>query len=208
MATLVKKIKNQKKTKKKLKKPKQKKTQKGGLNYLIGNISKDRHGYVQGKSVSDNFASLSNNIETNQSLPNLHVTNLEMVSIFPNKDNNFIYHSLFIAQIDKNISGELDTINWSITKFFNDLLNKLNLNNENNPNKIKYGLNDIKLNDFKFDIKNEINTINISGNVYVSNINKLNSQIENKVFDSMPDDTNNIIKEYIDNDNDVNKNSK
>ena len=120
-----------------------------------------------------------------------------MVSVFPNKDNNYIYHSLFIAQIDNNISGELDTINWSITKFVNDLLNKLNLNITNNPNKVKFGLKDIKINDFKFEIKNEINTINISGNVYISNINKLNLQIENNVYDKMPDDTNNIIKEYM-----------
>ena len=152
---------------------------------------------MQDKNVSDNFAPLPIIIEANQSLPNLHITNLEMVSIFPNKDNNFIYHSLFIAQIDKNILGELETINWSITKFFNDLLNKLNLNSENNPSMIKYGLKDIKINDFKFEIKTEINTIIISGNVYITDINKLNSQIENNVYDKMPDDTNNIIKEYI-----------
>jgi hypothetical protein len=192
------------KTKNKNKKPKtkksktQKKTQKGGISYLIGTINKDRNGYTQNKTISDNFAALSNNIEENKSLPNLHITNLEMVSIFPNTDNNFIYHSLFIAQIIKNISGELDTINWSITKFFTDLLVKLNLNSENNPNKVKYGIKDIKINDFKFEIKNEINTINLSGNVYISNINKINLQIENKVFDKMPDDTNNIIKDYID----------
>jgi hypothetical protein len=191
------------KTKNKNKKPKtkksktQKKTQKGGIGYLIGTINRDRHG-VQTKTLSDNFAALSNNIESNQSFPNLHITNLEMVSIFPNTDNNFIYHSLFIAQINKNISGELDTINWSITKFFTDLLVKLNLNSENNPNKVMFGIKDIKINDFKFEIKNEINTIILSGNVYITNINKLNLQIENKVFDKMPDDTNNIIKDYID----------
>jgi hypothetical protein len=207
MRTLVKtKIKN---TNKKSKTKTQKKTQKGGIHYLIGNVNKDRNGYTQSKNLSNNFTLLSNKIEDNQSLPNLHITNLEMVSVFPNKDNNFIYHSLFIAQIDKNISGELDTIHWSITKFINDLLNKLNLNSENNnPNNVKYGLKDIKINDFKFEIKNEINTIIISGNVYISNINKLNLQIENNVYDKMPDDTNNIIKEYMTQKNEKQYNSK
>jgi hypothetical protein len=190
-----KKTKNQKP--KKTKTQKNKKSQKGGINYLIGNINRDRNGYVDNKSVSDNFTALQNKIKEDQTLPNLHVTNLEMVSALPNKDNNFIYHSFFIAQIDKNITGELDTINWSIIKFFNDLLNKLNSNIENNPNKVKYGLKDIKINDFKFEIKNEINTITISGNVYISNINKVNSQIEKNVYGKLPDDTNNIIKGYI-----------
>jgi hypothetical protein len=207
MTTLVKsKSKSKIKNKKKLKKSKTQKKQKGGINYLIGNLNKDRNGYVQSKNVSDNFAQLSNSLEPNQSLPNLHITNLEMVSVLPNKDNNFIYHSLFIAQIVKNLSGELETINWSITKFFTDLLNKLNSNSENNPNKVKYGMKDIKINDFKFEIKNEINTINISGNVYISNFNKVNLQIENNVYDKMPDDTNNIIKEYIDTNTNKNKN--
>jgi hypothetical protein len=174
-----------------------KKSQKGGINYLIGTLNKDRSGYVDNKSVSDNFTALQNKIKEDQTLPNLHVTNLEMVSALPNKDNNFIYHSFLIAQIDKNITGELETINWTINKFFNDLVNKLNLNSENNPNKVKYGLKDIKINDFKFEIKNEINTITISGNVYISDINKVNSQIEKNVYGKLPDDTNNIIKSYI-----------
>jgi hypothetical protein len=174
-----------------------KKSQKGGINYLIGTLNKDRSGYVDNKSVSDNFTALQNKIKEDQTLPNLHVTNLEMVSALPNKDNNFIYHSFLIAQIDKNITGELETINWTINKFFNDLVNKLNLNSENNPNKVKYGLKDIKINDFKFEIKNEINTITITGNVYISDINKVNSQIEKNVYGKLPDDTNNIIKGYI-----------
>ena len=90
MTTLVK-SKSKIKNKKKLKKSKTQKKQKGGINYLIGNLNKDRNGYVQSKNVSDNFAQLSNTLEANQSLPNLHITNLEMVSVFPNKDNNFIY---------------------------------------------------------------------------------------------------------------------
>jgi hypothetical protein len=186
------------KTAKKSKTQKNKKSQKGGINYLIGKVTKDKSGtYIQSKNVEDNFAELQNTIQDNQPLPNLHITNLETVSVFPNKDNKFIYHSLFIAQIDKNISGELNTINWSIIKFFNDLLDKLNSNSENNPNKVKYGLKDIKINDFKFEIKNEINTITISGNVYISNINKLNSQIEKNVYDKLPTDTTNIIQDYI-----------
>jgi hypothetical protein len=119
-----------------------------------------------------------------------------MVSILPNNDDNFIYHSLFISQIEKNIT-ELETINWTIIKFINDFLGKLNVNDANNPNKVKYDVKDIKINDFKFEIKNDVNIINISGNVYISNINKLNKQIDNKVYDKMPDDTNNIIKEFI-----------
>jgi len=189
------KIKNKKNKKSKTKK--NKKSQKGGINYLIGTVNRDRNGYVDSNSVSDNFTALRNKIKEDQTLPNLHVTNLERVSALPNKDDKFIYHSFFIAQIDKNITGELETINWSVTKFFNDLLNKLNLNSENNPNKVKYGLKDIKINDFKFEIKNEINTITISGNVYISDINKLNSQIEKNVYRKLPDDTNNIIKGYI-----------
>jgi hypothetical protein len=182
---------------KKSKTQKNKKSQKGGINYLIGTVDRDRNGYIDSNSVSNNFTALRNKIKEDQTLPNLHVTNLETVSALPNKDDKFIYHSFFIAQIDKNITGELETINWTITKFFNDLVNKLNLNNENNPNKVKYGLKDIKINDFKFEIKNEINTITISGNVYISDINKLNSQIEKNVYGKLPDDTNDIIKSYI-----------
>jgi hypothetical protein len=120
-----------------------------------------------------------------------------MVSVFPNKDDNYIYHSLFIAQIEKNIT-EFETINWTIKKFINNLLENLNnINDANNSNKVKYGVNDVKINDFKFEIKNDINTINLSGNVYISNINKLNAQINTNVYDKMPDDTNNIIKDYM-----------
>lgn len=193
MGTLVK---NKIRTKK-LKKSKKSKTQKGGVNYLIGNVIKDKHGYVQSKNLTNNFVPLSTKIDDSKSLPVLNITNLDMVSVFPNKDNNYIYHSLFISQIDKNITGELETMNWSISKFINDLLDKLNVNDVNNPNKVKYGLKDVKINDFKFEIKNEANTINISGNVYISNINKLNKQIDNKVYGKLPDDTNKIIKSYF-----------
>lgn len=193
MTSLVKtKIKKQKKQKTKT----QKKLQKGGVNYLIGNINRDKNGYVQKKDLINNFITLPTKIEDNQSLPILHMTNLDMVSILPNKDDNFIYHSLFIAQIEKNIT-ELETINWTISKFINDLLVKLNVTDANNPNKLKYDVKDIKLNDFKFEIKNDINIINISGNVYISDMNKVNKQIDKKVYDKMPDDTNNIIKEFI-----------
>jgi hypothetical protein len=120
-----------------------------------------------------------------------------MVSIFPNRDKNYIYHSLLIAQIDKNTTGELDTINWSITKFINDLLNKLNTNSENNPNQVKYALKDIRINDFKFEIKSDINVINLSGNVYISNIKKINKQIDKNVYNQLPDDVNNTIKGYL-----------
>jgi len=175
-----------------------KKIQKGGANYSIGNVNKDRNGYVQSKIISDTFNVLPNRtIDANQSLPILHITNLDMVSVFPNKDDNYIYHSLFIAQIEKNIT-EFETINWTIKKFINNLLENLNnINDANNSNKVKYGVNDVKINYFKFEIKNDINTINLSGNVYISNINKLNAQINTKVYDKMPDDTNNIIKDYM-----------
>jgi len=175
-----------------------KKIQKGGANYSIGNVNKDRNGYVQNKIISDTFNVLPNRtIDANQSLPILHITNLDMVSVFPNKDDNYIYHSLFIAQIEKNIT-EFETINWTIKKFINNLLENLNnINDANNSNKVKYGVNDVKINDFKFEIKNDINTINLSGNVYISNINKLNAQINTNVYDKMPDDTNNIIKDYM-----------
>jgi hypothetical protein len=199
MAKLVKtKIRNRKQKNRKSKT--QKKTLKGGINYLIGHEGIDQNGNVYGRSLTNKFAVLQPTTDNKTSLPILHITNLDMVSIFPNNDDNYMYHTFFIAQIDKNVTGELDTINWTIAKLVNELLSKLNKNNENdpnNPNKVKYDLKNIKINDFKFEIKNEINVITISGNVYISNFNKINKQINNSVYNKLPDDTNNVIKGYI-----------
>lgn len=191
------KTKNKKKKLKSKAKAKTKKMYKGGVNYSIGSINKDQNGYVRDKQLINKFNELSSKIDDKQTLPILHMTNLDMVSIFPNRDKNYIYHSLLIAQIDKNITGELDTINWSIMKFINDLLNKLNTNTANNPNQVKYALKDVRINDFKFEIKNEMNIINLSGNVYISNINKINKQIDKNVYNQLPNDVNNTIKGYF-----------
>lgn len=178
-------------------KAKTKKMYKGGVNYSIGSLNVDKNGYMKDKQLINKFNELSSKIDDKQNLPILHMTNLDMVSIFPNRDKNYIYHSLLIAQIDKNTTNELDTINWSIMKFINELINKLNNNNTNNPNQVKYALKDVRINDFKFEIKNEINVINLSGNVYISNINKINKQIDKNVYDKLPNDINNSIKGYF-----------
>jgi hypothetical protein len=172
------------------------KIQKGGAIYSIGEIEK-QNGYVKSKTISDNFNVLSNNIETNQSLPVLHITNLENAFTYPNKDPNFTYHSLFISYIDNNIN-DLDVIKWTINKFLNDLLIKINnKNNVNNENKVVYKINDLKINDFKFEFNLDKKAIMLSGNVYITNIKKLNNQIDTKLNNSLNEDVNNYVKGFI-----------
>jgi hypothetical protein len=172
------------------------KIQKGGAIYSIGVIEK-QNGYVKSKTISDNFNVLSNAIETNQSLPVLHITNLENAFTYPNKDTNFTYHSLFISYIDNNIN-DLDVIKWTINKFLNDLLIKINNeNNVNNENKVVYKINDLKINDFKFELNLDKKTIILSGNVYITNIKKLNNQLDNKLNNRLNEDANSYIKDFI-----------
>ena len=114
------------------------KIQKGGSNYAIGNVTKDRNNFVQSKNIIDKFTLLTNTaIDTTQSLPILHITNLENAFTYPNKDPNFTYYSLFISYIDNNIN-DLDIIKWTINNFLNDLLIKIN--NENNVNNVNLSL--------------------------------------------------------------------
>jgi hypothetical protein len=169
------------------------KIQKGGTNYSIG-VIKRQNGYVQSKTISDNFNILSSEIETNQSLPYFHFTNLENAFTCPNKDPNFTYHSLFISYIDNNIN-DLEVIRWSINKFLNDLLIKIN--NVNNENKVVYKINDLKINDFKFEFNLDKKSIMLSGNVYITNIKKLNNQIDTKLNNRLNADTKSYIKSFI-----------
>ena len=172
------------------------KIQKGGAIYSIGEIEK-QNSYVKSKTISDNFNVLSNNIETNQSLPILHITNLENAFTYPNKDTNFTYHSLFISYIDNNIN-DLDVIKWTINKFLNDLLIKINNeNNVNNVNKVVYKINDFKINDFKFEFNLDKKTLILSGNVYITNVKKLNNQIDNRLNNKLNTDATNYIKDFI-----------
>jgi hypothetical protein len=172
------------------------KIQKGGSNYSIGVVNK-QNGYVQSKNISDNFNVLSNTIESNQFLPNLHITNLGNAFTCPNKDPNFTYHSLFISYIDGNIN-DLDVVKWSINKFLNDLLVQINnQNNENNENKVVYKINDLKINDFKFEFNLDKKAIILSGNVYITNIKKLNNQIDTKLNNSLNKDATSYIKGFI-----------
>ena len=174
------------------------KIQKGGSNYAIGNVTKDRNNFVQSKNIIDKFTLLTNTaIDTTQSLPILHITNLENAFTYPNKDPNFTYYSLFISYIDNNIN-DLDIIKWTINNFLNDLLIKINNeNNVNNVNKVVYKINDLKINDFKFEFNLDKKTIILSGNVYKTNIKKLNNQIDTKLNNSLNEDANNYIKDFI-----------
>jgi hypothetical protein len=172
------------------------KIQKGGISYSIG-VIKEKNNYVEKKTISENFNNLSNEIQTNQSLPILHITNLENAFTFPNKDPNFTYHSLFLSYIDGNIN-DLDVIKWTINKFLNDLLTEINKeNNVNNENKVVYKINDLKINDFKFEFNLDKKAIMLSGNVYITNIKKLNNQLDNKLNNSLNEDANNYIKDFI-----------
>jgi hypothetical protein len=172
------------------------KIHKGGTSYSVG-VIKEQNGYVISKTISDNFNNLKNTIETNQSLPVLHITNLENAFTYPNKDPNFTYHSLFISYIDNNIN-DLDVIKWTINKFLNDLLTEINKeNNVNNENKIVYKINDLKINDFKFEFNLDKKAIMLSGNVYITNIKKLNNQIDTKLNNNLNEDVNNYVKGFI-----------
>jgi len=187
----------QKKTKSKSKTLKNtNKIQKGGTSYSVG-VIEQANGYVKSKTISDNFNVLSKNIETSQSLPILHITNLENAFTFPNKDPNFTYHSLFLSYIDGNIN-DLDVIKWTINKFLNDLLTEINKeNNVNNENKVVYKINDLKINDFKFEFNLDKKAIILSGNVYITNIKKLNNQIDTKLNNSLNTDAKNYVKGFI-----------
>jgi hypothetical protein len=172
------------------------KIQKGGTYYSIGEII-EKNNYVQKKTIMDKFNKLRQEIDVNQSLPILHFTNLENAFTFSNKDPNFTYHSLFLSYIDGNIN-DLDVINWTINKFFNDLLTEINKeNNTNNENKVVYKINDLKINDFKFEFNLDKKAIMLSGNVYITNIKKLNNQIDTKLNDGLNEDAKNYIKGFI-----------
>jgi hypothetical protein len=172
------------------------KMQKGGTSYSIG-VIEERNGYVKSKTISDKFNGLTSEIETTQSLPFFHFTNLENAFTCSNKDPNFTYHSLFLSCID-NIINDWDVIKWSINKFLNDLLIKINKeNNVNNENKVVYKINDLKINDFKFEFNLDKKAIMLSGNVYITNIKKLNTQIDNKFNNRLNADAYSNIKGFI-----------
>lgn len=117
--------------------------------------------------------------------------------LFQITTKNFSYHSLFISYIDDNIN-DLDIVKWSINKFLNDLLIKLNdTTNTNNINKIVYTIKDLKINDFKFEFNLDKKGIILSGNVYITNINKLNKQIDTNLNSKLNSDATNYIKDFI-----------
>lgn len=143
--------------------------------------------------MDDNFQSML----AKRELANFHYTNLENVSIYPNNDENFSYHSLFISYIDQNIK-ELDVVKWSINNFLNNLLIKLNnTTNTDNINNIRYTIKDVKINDFKFDFDIDKNVIILSGHVYITNIKKLNKQIDTKLNKGLNTDVINNINGFI-----------
>jgi hypothetical protein len=184
----------QKKTKKS--KSRTLKNTKGGTNYSIGE-TKEKNGFVESQSLSDQFNGLSNNIGKDESLPFFHFTNLEKASTCSNKDPNFTYHSLFLSYIDGNIN-DLDVINWSIHKFLNDLLIKINKENDvNKVNKVVCTINDLKINDFKFEFNLDKKAIILTGNVYITNVKKLKNQIDNKLNDRLNTDVTNNINDFI-----------
>jgi hypothetical protein len=80
--------------------------------------------------MEENFVNMSK--KDQKSFAYFHFTNLENAFTYPNNDENFSYHSLFISYIDDNIN-ELDVVKWSINNFLNDLLIKIN-NTTNTPN--------------------------------------------------------------------------
>ena len=162
---------------------------KGGVFYKIGTKNPNN-----GVNILDN--NFTNSTSTGN-LPYFHFTNLENVFICSNKDPNFTYHSLFISYIDDNIN-DLEVIKWSINKFLNDLLIKINNENSKiNENKIVYKINDLKINDFKFELNIDKKTIILSSNIYITNIKKLNNQIDNKLTNRLNKDTNSYIKGFI-----------
>jgi len=163
-----------------------KQKKRGGMNYKIG--KKDKYGDTFGNNL------IELGPPVNEPLPQLHITNLAMVSIFPNTDPGYKYHSFLVASIDTNTTFNLETINWAIENYLNKILAKIK---ESSPNENKINLNNIKINDFKIELKPEIKTIILSGNIYTVDAVKTNKQIQKNVYDKMPDDTNNIIKSYI-----------
>ena len=186
-----------KSTKKSMKKSMKKSYTKKRRNFLKGGVfSRIGTSYPQpkNKTVEDKFENLVN---TNQNtFAYFHYTNLENVFTYPNNDENFSYHSLFISYIDHNIN-DLDVVKWSINNFLNNLLTKLNnTTNTDNINNIIYAIEDLKINDFKFEFNIDKNAIILSGHVYITNINK---QINKKLNTLNKDFTSTIkqVKEEI-----------
>jgi hypothetical protein len=191
-------VKTKTKRKSKQKTLKHKKIQKGGVSYKIGEVVRDRYGNIEGKVLSNNFELVTTELGAKSILPFLNILNLDMVSTYPNKDPNFIYHSLFMAQLEDYQPTHLETINWSMEKFRDDVLSKLNADDvDTNPNKIKYGKKDIKVYNFKLDINNEAKKVNMKGDVYVTDVNRLNKQIDRNVFNKLPSEVSSIVKQNI-----------
>jgi hypothetical protein len=92
----------------------------------------------------------------------------------------------------------LDVVKWSINKFLNELLIKINKeDNVNNENKVVYKINDLKMNDFKFEFNLDKKAIILSGNVYITNIKKLNNQIDTRLNNRLNTNVNSYIKDFI-----------
>jgi hypothetical protein len=145
--------------------------------------------------MEDNFVNMAKNNQN--SFAYFHFTNLENAFTSPNKDANFSYHSLFISYIDDNIN-DLDVVKWSINNFLNGLLTKLNdKTNTTNTNKIVYTIKDLKINDFKFEFNLDQKAIILSGNVYITNIKKLNKQIDTNLNTKLNTDATSYIKDFI-----------
>lgn len=184
--------KSMKKTMKKSYTKKRRNFLKGGVYSRIGTIDPK----YSTKTMEDNFVNMSK--KDQNAFAYFHFTNLENAFTFPNNDENFSYHSLFISYIDDNIN-ELDVVKWSINNFLNDLLIKLNdtTNNTTNINKIVYTIKDLKINDFKFEFNLDKKSIILSGNVYITNIKKLNKQIDTNLNTRLNTDATSYIKDFI-----------
>lgn len=170
--------------------PRKNKTRKGGAVYRIG-------------TVKNGVAYISKNID-NQSItlkerPFLSIANIPNVFSFPNKDDtNYKYYGYYISQIDDPV--DFDNIVWSIQNYFNkEIAPKVP------GNTFRLDLSsDIRIYDFKCEhILTPIggqqmkSSYLLQGNIYVTNLEKLNKDMNEQIFTKVPGEIENNIKSYI-----------
>lgn len=137
--------------------------------------------------------------------PSSFIDSLTNVSIAPNNNNNYKYFGMLVMVV--KYPNDVSTIKWSLDKYLEDnILPNLLQNNENGVN---YTIEHIKINDFKINYNNvdmptyafNKTTVNgsffITGSIYVYDTKKLNIGINKKVYNKLPDEIGNEVKQFI-----------
>jgi hypothetical protein len=177
-------------------------SKKGGIGYSVGTYVKHQ-GQAYKKILDNNIVKTSNEFSLDRPNPLMTISTLPNVFSFSNKDDtNYKYYGYFMSQIVEPI--DFDSIVWAIQKYFNEeIATKI----PNNVYKTDIS-SDIRIYDFKFqhilvpkDINSNDNKMKnaflLQGNIYVTNMDNLNKQINEQVLGKLPEDMKYEIKSFI-----------